>query len=65
MSSISPSPIDTLIAQRHSIRAYRPDAVSPALLRHLLETASRAPSTTNSQPWKSYVLTGDSLKKLT
>ena len=65
MFSIQPSTTDTQITRRHSVRAYKSDPVTSELLRHLLEMAAHAPSTTNSQPWKSYVLTGDSLKNLT
>ena len=65
MFSIQPSTTDTQITRRHSVRAYKSDSVSSELLRRLLEMAAHAPSTTNSQPWKSYVLTGDSLKNLT
>lgn len=47
------------IETRHSMRAFLPDPVDPDLVRRLLQVASRAPSGTNTQPWKVYVLTGD------
>jgi nitroreductase len=33
-------------------------------IQRILEVASRAPSGSNTQPWKVYVLTGDSLTQL-
>lgn len=65
MTAIDLSAVDTVITSRKSVRAYKKDAVSPELLRHLLEMAMHAPSTTNTQPWKVYVLTGAALKRLT
>ncbi|WP_101048245.1 nitroreductase [Macromonas nakdongensis] len=43
-----------------SVRAFLPKPVPRELLTHLLEVASRAPSGTNTQPWKVYVLQGAS-----
>ncbi|EEO27396.1 nitroreductase family protein [Oxalobacter paraformigenes] len=65
MSTIESSPIDTVIASRQSIRAYKKDPVPAGLIEHVLDMASRAPSATNMQPWKVYVLTGNALKRLT
>lgn len=50
--------VDAAITGRHSIRAYRPDPVPRETIEHLLALAARAPSGTNTQPWKVYVLTG-------
>ena len=44
---------------RRSIRAFRPDPVPEALVRELLQEASRAPSGTNIQPWKVHVVAGE------
>jgi nitroreductase len=44
--------------KRHSVRAFRPDAVSTALIERVLEAAVWAPSGTNTQPWQVYVLQG-------
>jgi nitroreductase len=49
--------IDALHARR-SVRAFRPDPVSRALVEELLQLASRAPSGTNIQPWKVHVVAG-------
>ncbi|MDE0874793.1 MAG: nitroreductase family protein, partial [Acidimicrobiales bacterium] len=47
--------------RRASIRSFLPDAVSNQQIRELLEVASRAPSGGNVQPWKVYVLNGESM----
>jgi nitroreductase len=46
------------VAQRHSVRAFLPREVEPALLDDILTRACRAPSGTNIQPWRVHVLTG-------
>ena len=50
--------VDKAITSRRSIRAFLPTAVPRAEIEALLEVASRAPSGSNTQPWKVYVLTG-------
>ena len=50
--------VDHAITSRRSVRAYLPDAVPEETLRDILAVASRAPSGTNMQPWRAYVLTG-------
>ena len=52
--------VEDAITSRMSVRAFLPREVPRSLLQHLLEVASRAPSGTNTQPWKVYVLTGAS-----
>jgi len=56
--------VDEVILNRRSIRAFLPDAVSEEDVLQLLEVAKRAPSGSNTQPWKVYVLMGDKLKQL-
>jgi nitroreductase len=46
------------LSERRSIRAFKPDPVPLALVREVLEAASRAPSGTNIQPWKVHVAAG-------
>ena len=65
MSKIEQSTVDAVIASRKSVRAYKKDPVPAELLEHVLDMASRAPSATNMQPWRGYVLTGGALKRLT
>ncbi|WP_077560875.1 nitroreductase [Polaromonas sp. C04] len=43
-----------------SIRAFTQQAVPRETLAHLLQVAARAPSGTNTQPWRVYVLQGAS-----
>ena len=56
----SSSPVDQAISSRMSVRAFTPRPVEKTLVTHLLDVASRAPSGTNTQPWKVYVLQGAS-----
>lgn len=50
--------VDHAICSRRSIRAFLPTPVPRAVIEALLEVAARAPSGTNTQPWKVYVCTG-------
>lgn len=56
--------VDEAILSRKSVRAFRPDPVSQETITHILEVSSRAPSGTNTQPWRVHVLTGNSLKQV-
>lgn len=53
------------IEQRHSVRAFTDQAVSEAIIKKILATASQAPSGVNSQPWQVAVVTGDSKQRIT
>ena len=46
------------IESRHSVRAFLPKPVARTDIEELLGVARRAPSGTNTQPWKVYVLQG-------
>lgn len=61
---MNPNSVELAITSRHSVRAFTGEPVSRAILTELLEVASRAPSGTNTQPWKVYVLQGESRSKL-
>lgn len=52
--------VDDAITSRMSTRAFTPEPVPREVLVDLLRVASRAPSGTNTQPWKVYVLEGAS-----
>ena len=56
--------VDAAIHSRMSVRAFLPKAVPRETLEQLLAIASRAPSGTNTQPWKVYVLQGGSRDSL-
>ncbi|MEP7101363.1 MAG: nitroreductase family protein, partial [Burkholderiales bacterium] len=51
--------VDTAIITRRSLRAFLATKVPRETIEAILEVAARAPSGTNTQPWKVYVLTGD------
>ena len=57
-------PVDLAIASRQSVRAFTDRAVPRDLIAQLLAVASTAPSGTNTQPWKVYVLQGGSRTQL-
>jgi len=59
MSTSEPQAVDAAITSRRSIRAYLPQPVPRAEIEHILQVAGRAPSGTNTQPWKVYVLEGE------
>ena len=52
--------VDEAITSRMSARAFTAQPVPREVLQSILEVASRAPSGTNTQPWKVYVLQGAS-----
>ena len=52
------------ITSRMSVRAFTKESVSKELILKLLEISARAPSGTNTQPWKVYVLEGKALEAL-
>lgn len=56
--------VDAAINSRRSIRAFRPDPVARETIEEILRVAARAPSGTNTQPWKVRVLTGAALRRL-
>jgi nitroreductase len=53
-----PASVDAAMLSRYSNRAFTTQPVERALLKNLLQVAARAPSGTNTQPWKVYVLQG-------
>lgn len=56
--------VDATITSRHAVRAYLPRPVPRATIEEILSVASRAPSGTNTQPWKVHVLSGAALAAL-
>ncbi len=51
-----------LVLWRRDVRRFRSDPVDDALLRHLLELASRSPSVGHSQPWR-FVVVNDASRR--
>jgi nitroreductase len=56
--------VDFAITSRRSVRAFLPTPVPREALEAILAVASRAPSGTNTQPWKVHVLTGEPKARL-
>lgn len=50
--------VDAALTSRRSIRAFLPDPVAREDIEQILAVAARAPSGTNTQPWKVHVLQG-------
>ena len=68
-ASAQPSPqdtaaVDAAITTRRSLRAFLPTPVPRETVEQILSVASRAPSGTNTQPWRVYVLTGAAKESL-
>lgn len=57
--------VDEAIVSRRAVRAFLPDPVGRGVIEDILRVASRAPSGTNMQPWKVYVLSGKTKKAVT
>ena len=64
MSAQDTALVERLVAERRSVRAFRPDPVPRDLVEHILDVAARAPSGTNMQPWKVYALAGQAKARL-
>jgi nitroreductase len=56
--------VDWAITSRRSVRAFLPTPVSREEVEAILAVASRAPSGTNTQPWKVHVVTGEAKARL-
>lgn len=56
--------VDQAITSRRSVRAFLPTPVAREDIEAILEVARRAPSGSNTQPWKVYVLTGEAKARL-
>ncbi|MTV39232.1 nitroreductase [Duganella radicis] len=56
--------VDVAITSRRSIRAFLPTPVAHDDIAAILQVAARAPSGTNTQPWKVYVLQGERKRQL-
>ena len=50
--------VDKAIRNRQSIRAFLNTEIDDQIIRDILNVSARAPSGTNTQPWKVYVVTG-------
>jgi len=57
-----PLDVPTAIAQRRSIKTFKPDAIAPELLKQLIELTVAAPSSYNIQAWR-IILVQDAAQK--
>lgn len=64
MSNPSQAAVDAAITSRRSIRAFLDTPVEREEIARILDVAARAPSGTNTQPWKVHVLTGAARERL-
>ena len=64
MSSEQTQAVDQAITGRHSVRAFLNKAVDAQTIKDILSVACRAPSGTNTQPWKVYVVTGNKRQEM-
>jgi len=53
-----------LLLNRRSIRKYLKNPVAPELIKKIMTAAAWAPSSSNSQPWRFYVATGQKRDEL-
>jgi nitroreductase len=58
MPVLDSADVDCAITSRRSIRRFLPIPVPAATVESILDIAARAPSGTNMQPWRGYVLAG-------
>jgi nitroreductase len=56
--------IQHAICTRYTCRDFEPNPIPAETLLEILETATRAPSTANTQPWEIFAAAGDPLKRL-
>jgi nitroreductase len=56
--------VDAAIISRRSIRAFLPTPVPRETIEEILAVSARAPSGTNTQPWRVHVLTGAAKTRL-
>lgn len=56
--------VQEAVTSRRSVRAFLDQPVDRAVLERVLETAQRAPSGGNVQPWNAVVLAGDPLARM-
>lgn len=61
----SKNEVERVILERHSVRAFTDQEVSDECIRDILNKAARAPSGTNTQPWKVYVVKGQTKQQIT
>lgn len=64
LSTLPAASVQDALETRRSVRAFLPTPVARSTLEAILAAAARAPSGTNTQPWKVRVLTGAARQRL-
>jgi nitroreductase len=64
MNNLNIAAVDQAINSRRSIRAFLSDRIPQELIEEILAVASRAPSGSNTQPWKVYAVTGQTRQRI-
>lgn len=64
MNSQYPATFNHIVTARRSIRGFQSTPVPPDIIHSVFETALRAPSNCNTQPWFAHIVTGDALESL-
>ncbi|WP_332375234.1 nitroreductase family protein [Lactococcus cremoris] len=54
----------TTLNNRISIRDFKDKQISKEILKTIVSDAQQAPSWANSQPWRVYIATGDTMKEI-
>ena len=57
--------VDKVMIERRAKRGFLKDPVSLDIVRDILNAARYSPSSSNTQPWKCHVLTGDARDRIT
>ena len=65
MAGNNHAPARDLLMGRRSVRAFLDTPVDRAVVEEILSLAARAPSGTNMQPWRVYIIVGDARRELT
>ncbi len=55
---------EEVVLGRRSIRGFRDEPVSKEIIREVVQLATRAPSSMNTQPWHLHVVTGEPLDRI-
>lgn len=69
MSNLETNPnyaemLSDLVTTRRSIRSYLPEPISAELLEKVFQEANHTPSNCNSQPWQTFVVSGESRDRM-
>ena len=55
---------EKLARDRRSVRGYRPNPIPHPVMDEIIDVATRAPSSMNTQPWHFHVISGEALERI-